>query len=110
MFFFRALSARFEGATPISAELLAQLAPMGPGAQRMLALDDLVARTPYVVGIRTIDDCDRAGPLSVIAFETSRMDGEVAACGCSAGGTGSSAIIVGLGFMISSGWRRRRRK
>jgi len=51
------------------------------GALQELELEKLLPETTYSVGIRALDNCGNAGPVSVISFTTpSRASGEVDAC------------------------------
>lgn len=55
--------------------------PDEPGLLQSLELTNLLFDTEYSIGIRAIDDCSKAGPLTVLTFRTAeRQIGEVDAC------------------------------
>jgi hypothetical protein len=55
--------------------------PQGPGARQEIAIDDLLPRTHYYIGLRAFDDCQTYGPLTVLEVDTpERPVGEVDAC------------------------------
>lgn len=67
----------FESSMPISTVL----EPDDAGQMQMVTLTGLMAATRYYVGIRAVDDCRNAGPLTVIQLTTDdRKAGEVDAC------------------------------
>ncbi len=70
--------------------------PASAGTAQTFALTQLSAGTSYSVGIRAFDDCDRPGPLAVVALETTALE---SGCGCSQ--TSQSTFVLGL---LAFGW------
>ncbi len=84
-----------------SAERVPAVMPVAPGEKQTVTLANLSANTPYVVGIRALDNCGHTGPLVVTRFDT--LTPEVG-CGCRTNNPGA-LVLVGLALLLS---RRRR--
>jgi MYXO-CTERM domain-containing protein len=86
-----------------SADRVLPVAPVAPGLVQKVTLANLIANTPYVVGIRAYDNCGHTGPLVIARFETPTVD---VGCGCRT--TNPGGVLCLAIVLLAFGVRRRR--
>ncbi len=95
--------ADFATGTPFAGEVI----PVAAGGLQEVRIEGLSPRTPYTFAIRALDECLQAGPIALVAVDTTSFAGEVGACGgCTSGTSGGLAMVGVLGALS----RRRRRR
>lgn len=91
-----------------------RLDPVAAGGVQSFELTGLLPETSYWVGVRALDECTNAGPISIVNIVTTPLEAPSVGCGCRAGGratggvAGALAWVAGLG--VAWAWRRLARR